>query len=312
MLSVALVGAGWHSLTHHAPALQHFCQEHPGKVRLAAVCDLEASKRDDARARFGFEQSFGDFNEMLAQLCPDAAVIVLPVPLMASATRMFLEHSIPLLIEKPLGSDIHEARSLRDIAARAPVMVSLNRRFDPGLQLALRWISQHGAVRVVHGSMLRVKRVEPQFVWSTGIHLLDTLCMIAGPLQATELDSSVPGCQPTTWRLAKLNNIDGPAVSVEIMPSCGRMEERLRLAGDGFCVDVWTGTNHPWRVEAYRGGKVELAEESPTDQPEHLRNGTYDETAAFLNSLLQNEPLPGPSVDDAMPSSELAWQLHTQ
>ena len=312
MLNVALIGAGWHSLTHHAPALQHFCQEHPGKVRLAAVCDLDASKRDDACERFGFERSFGDFNELLSQLRPDAAVVVLPVPLMASATRTFLDHSIALLIEKPLGVSIEEARSLRDATAQKPVMVSLNRRFDPGLQLALEWIAQHGPLRVVHGSMLRVKRVEPQFVWSTGIHLLDTLCMIAGPLHATYVDSSVPGRQPNIWRLARLNSADGPAVYVEIMPSCGRMEERVRLAGDSFCVDLWTGTNHPWRVEAYHEGKLALTEESPAGQPEHVRNGTYDETAAFLTALLRNKPLPGPSIDDAMPSSELAWQLHTQ
>ena len=312
MLSVALVGAGWHSLTHHAPALQQFCQEHPGKVRLAAVCDLDATKRDDACARFGFERCFGDFTEMLPQLSLDAAVVVLPVPLMASATRTFLDHSIAVLIEKPLGVDIQEARSLRDATAQARTMVSLNRRFDPGLKLALQWIRQHGPVRVVHGTMLRVKRVEPQFIWSTGIHLLDTLCVIAGPLQATGVDSSVPGRQPNIWRLAKLDSTDGPAVSVEIMPSCGRMEERVRLAGDSFCVDVWTGTNHPWRVEAYHEGKLELVEESPADQAEHLRNGTYDETVAFLNALLQNKPLPGPNIDDAMPSSELAWQLHTQ
>ena len=191
-------------------------------------------------------------------------------------------------------------------------MVSLNRRFDPGLRIALQWAARHGGIRTVHGSMLRVNRIEPEFVWSTGVHLLDLLCMIAGPLRAAETGRAVPGGQPGTWRLAGLNSAGGPAVSLEIMPSCGRMEERLRLAGNGFCVDVWTGTNHPWRVEAYREGKLELAEQAPADQPEHVRNGTHGETAAFLTALLEGSPLPSPGINEAMLGSELAWQLHSQ
>lgn len=312
MLNVALIGAGWHSLTHHAPALQQFRRDNPDTIRLAAVCDLDASKRQDALKRFGFERGFGDFNEMLTVLRPDAAVVVLPVPVMAESVRAFVDEGVPVLIEKPLGLNMGEARAMQSAATGAPVMVSLNRRFDPGLRRALQWIERHGPIHVVHGSMLRVNRVEPEFVWSTAIHLLDLLCLIAGPLRVAETGGAVSGGKPGTWRLARLTGENGPAVSLEIMPSCGRMEERLRLAGNGFCVDVWTGTNHPWRVEAYHEGELALVEESPVDQPEHLRNGTYDETSAFLNALLQNKPLPGPGIDDAMPSSELAWQLHRQ
>ena len=313
VLNIALIGAGWHSLAHHAPALHHFAQQHPGQIRLAAVCDLDSAKRADACTRFGFEQDFSDFEDMLKQFRPDAAVVVLPVPMMVAAAKAFLHHSIPLLIEKPLGTDIHQTRSLHRTIAHAPIMVSLNRRFDPGLKLALQWIDQHGSIRAVHAAMLRVHRREPEFVWSTGIHLLDTLCLIAGPLSATQVNSAVPGPQPNIWRLARLENCtEGPAVSIEIMPGCGRMEERFRFAGDNYCLDLWTGTNHPWRVQAYHNGQLQLDQQSPPDQPEHLRNGTYRETVAFLNALINQQPLPCPSIDDALPSCELAWQLHCQ
>ena len=116
-----------------------------------------------------------------------ALVAVLPIPAMASLTPQLLRYKVPLLIEKPLGRNLQEARAICDAVNKAEaadrVMVSLNRRFVPGLGLALDWARQQRPFRHVSGSMMRSRRTEPDFIWASGIHLIDTLWHVAALLR---------------------------------------------------------------------------------------------------------------------------------
>ena len=98
-------------------------------------------------------------------------------------------------------------------------------------------------------------------------------------------------------------------MSIQIMPSCGRIEEHLRFAGEGYCVDVWTGTSHPWRVAGYLDGELVLDARAPAAQPPHVRGGSGAETEAFIQAVLNGAPLPGPSVPDALASAEVAARM---
>jgi predicted dehydrogenase len=167
----------------------------------------------------------------------------------------FMRRGVPLVVEKPLGRDMKEARGLAEIARRwkAPVMVSMNRRFDPGVLAAKEWLKGKGPIRFVGGRMLRNARREKDFVWGTGVHLLDLMVAVAGPmkidfrLQASGFRysrSSKEETRPYGW-MAILSGRDGLVGMVEILPACGRTEEALVMAGEDYCVEVWTGSMHP-------------------------------------------------------------------
>lgn len=312
-IHVALIGAGSHSTGYHAPALQAFALSHPDTVRLAAVCDLDGKRAADAARRFGFEASCSNSEALFAERRIDAAIVVLPIPVMRDALSLFFNSEIPLLIEKPLGRNIAETHEIQTAAKGQPVMVSLNRRFDPGLRRALGWTQSHGPIRAVHGVMLRQQRTEADFLWSTGIHLLDSICSITGALRVGSAVTARPVDEGNVlWHHAVLTSDDGVAVTLTVQPTAGRAEERLRLCGNGYCVDVWTGSAHPWRVEAYADGTCVLEEQADPDVPGHVRNGTYAETAAFLEAVVSGRPLPAPSIADAMVSHELAARLSAE
>jgi len=307
MIRVALIGAGEHSTQLHAPALQHFQRQYPGRITVA-VCDQDAYRMQDARDRFGFEQGYTDAGELQRRFRPDAAMLIVPIAVTYPMVQQFLPDGIPLLIEKPLGENIAQARSLTKLvtASGVPAMVSLNRRFDPGFKLARTWLADQAPLRVVQGSLLRVRRSEHFFVWGTGIHLLDLICSVTGPLHlASSSAHDVRGTASNIWRLGRLESDSGPVVSVAIMPACGHMEEWVRFSGENFCLDLWTGTSHPWRVRAHLDGSCVLNEMSPPEQPEYLRGGTWDETQLFLDAVLEGTALPGPTVVDALVSSEV-------
>jgi len=306
MLNVVVLGAGPHCTTQHAPALVHFVERYPGKIRLCAICDTNADRVERARETFGFEQSFTSFEAMLDEVEVQAAFAILPHTGMLPVLEVFMARGIPLVMEKPLGADLVESQSIVDAVERhdAPVMVSLNRRFDPAILKAKAWLAQAGPIRYLRGSMLRRKRTEPIFMWGTGIHLLDAMTAVAGPLTlARESDvhrSGAYGC------VASLAGPDGLVASAEILPSSGHNEEALRMVGDDYCVDVCTGVMHHWSVRIQHAGERVLEEVCPDDEALDLRNGTYNETEAFLLALLEGRPLPAPSVHDAMVSSRVA------
>jgi len=309
MANIALLGCGWHSINHHAPALSRFCEEHPGAISVT-VCDLDESRARQCQERFRFA-GWTVSHASLLEAEFDAAVIVLPVPLLRETAEAWLGRKVPILLEKPLGNSYEEACRIADlVAGQGRVTVSLNRRFDPALNRALDWAAKQSPAQFLQGSMLRVNRTEEDFLWSTSIHLLDAMCYTAGgglkiiPGTARAVHSA-GGC----GRAALVEGESGLRGSVEILPACGRIEERIQVAGDGWHVKVWTGTSHPWRVEAYQAGQLALDEGAPPNEPEFVRNGTYRETCLFLDAVLGHRPVPRPWPEDALPGSALAQQL---
>ena len=308
MHRIALIGCGWHSENHHAPALARIQEDLRGQVEVT-VCDIDRARAEAARARHGFAAVATRQEDLLEQDYA-AAIVVLPVPLLLESARAWTSRGVPLLLEKPLGGNLDQAREIAQIAeeSRRGITVSLNRRFDPALGLALDWIRAQPPIRFIGGRMYRVERGDPDFLWSTAIHLLDAMCFAAGPLTlSSPPDKSmelIPGC----GCIADLAG-NGLVGTAEIIPVSGRIEESIRMTGAGWCVDVWTGTSHPWKVQAFRNGQLELDSRAARTEAEFLRNGTYAETKAFVSAVLAGQPVPRPWPTDALVASQLAAKL---
>ncbi len=312
MVHVALIGAGGHSSLFHQPALARVARERPDQVALVAVCDRRPERAEAARVRYGFQHACGEVSELFARWRIDAVVAVVPVPAIVELTLELLPRGIPLLIEKPLGVGLEQTRTLAAAvrAAGARVQVSLNRRFDPGVRRAMARVRETGPLRFVRGFMLRPNRREPEFIWSTGIHLIDLLRHAAGPLTLGEGQARRIGMPAAPGVTAALTGAGGLPVTLDLIPCAGRRLEGLQLIGEGFQADVHTGTGHPWRVEWTRvGSACQVVESSPGDEPEFVGNGAYHEAAEFLDAVAAGRPLPAPSPDDVLPGAELADRL---
>jgi predicted dehydrogenase len=310
MVRVALVGAGSHSSTQHAPALRMLAERHPGQVELTAVCDLVPDKAARVAEQYGFARHVQSLDE-LSGAALDGLVVVLPLPVMAQATPQFLRRRLPMVIEKPLGRNLSEAREIVAAvkASGVPVMVSLNRRFDPALRTALEWVRRERlSIRLVEGRMLRTHRAEPEFVWGTGIHLIDALCYAAGPLELQGAPQVINHGGSACGRTALLSGQKGVSVQLTILPCAGKVEESIRLVGDEFIAELKTGAAHPWSVQIWREGKLALSEAAPSNEPAFVSSGAYAEMEAFITALQMKTPLT-PSPEQALASTLIASQL---
>lgn len=128
---------------------------HPA-VEVAALCDVDATRLEAARAKHPAAKTFRDYRQMLAELSEkvDAVVVSTPDHTHAPAALAALERAKPVYCQKPLTHQVAEARTLRELAAAkgVPTQMGIQVHAAAPYRRAVR-IVQSGAlgkVREVH------------------------------------------------------------------------------------------------------------------------------------------------------------------
>ena len=80
MISLGLIGCGTHCRGNHAPALSQYAQDHPDRLRLAAVCDLDRGKAEQFASACGFGAAYADYVEMLEAEILETMYLVIDLP----------------------------------------------------------------------------------------------------------------------------------------------------------------------------------------------------------------------------------------
>lgn len=313
MIKIGIVGAGQHSKLEHGPALRQVAGERPDNVCLAAICDLNAESAADYARKFGFERSYSDMDSMLEHETLDGIAVISPVPATRAMVGKLLPLGIPLLIEKLPGSNLREAGELLDIATKCgtPHMVSFNRRFHVALTRARDWLQSRAAdrpPRFIAARMLRIKRREPSFVWSTGIHAADAVLSLAPrPMRVCSRRYLTPEgghcCQ------ARIEFETGTEATLNLAPDCGAHEETYELFGADYCVQIDTA-HHALTV--WEGGVITeswTASGIGAQSPSYLTSGVIEETRAFLDAVTSGTGF-SPTLADGIMSMQVAQAMH--
>ncbi|MFB3891781.1 MAG: Gfo/Idh/MocA family protein [Phycisphaerae bacterium] len=319
MVRLGILGAGTHSSYHHGPALRQLRQDNPHRVELAAVCDLDESKARAYAKQFGFQSAYANLDKMLGREKLDGLVLVTPLAATFEIVAKALPLGLPLMIEKPPGRTPAETADLLSLARKhaCPNIVSFNRRFDPAVELARRWVAENAQGRPVLQAiarMLRVERREAGFVADTGIHLADTvLSFMPGP---TRVESRLwkpqisqargglvsPGGESCDGRIEFQ---DGRSAVMIFAPDCGVKEETYELIGSEYCIQIDT-VRHG--VKVFDRGRLTLEWIAPADLPPHVGDGALGEAQRFLAAIEGEQPY-WPTLEDGLVSMRVAHAL---
>jgi predicted dehydrogenase len=309
MVRLGLIGCGEHAEIGHARPLARYKAAHPDEIVLAGACDKQLQRAQRFCAKYGFQSAYSDADEMLSRETLDGCIAVVPPEAISALGIHLLNRGVPCVVEKPLGSSLTEVTVLRDAAAssRTPNMVSVNRRFMPFLNRALEWSRAAGPIRYIHCTLARHSRAEPEFIWATAVHAVDTLRYIAGDLADFDARHLKAAHASAAWYTIDLDFKKGSTGRIDILPTAGVAEETYDLFCDGFRVSVTCpfGPQLGWR--AFRDG-VLIAGEIASGQPEDVLNGCFDEAAAFIHAL-SGASAPQPSIADVAPSVELCMTI---
>ena len=310
MIRIALVGCGEHSRSSHAAPLARFAATHPDEVTLVAACDLSRERAVEFCRSFGFARAYEDLDGMLELEKPDACVAIMPMEKIAEVGINLLQRRIPCVIEKPLGTSLPQIEQLARVAreTQTPHMVSVNRRFMPYLNQARSWMQQHGPLRYVRASQVRHQRCEPDFIWSTAIHVIDALRYLAGEVEKFDVTVPPAGTGGATWYVISLRFENGTTGQAEIFPTAGMVEESYELFGEGCRARVTAGSGTQRALECWEGGERTVVSHATEEEAEDLRNGAYQEVEEFVRAL-RSGSRPRPCIKDILPSARISFEI---
>ena len=310
MIRLALIGCGEHSRISHAIPLARYSAQNPNVIELSAACDLDLERANEFCREFGFSRAYSDADKMLSTERLDGCISVMPMHSIVSMAVKLMERSTPCVIEKPLGISSQEAERLALVARQTgtPQMVSVNRRFMPYLNEGKLWASAVGPIQYVRATQIRDARNEPDFIWSTAIHVLDALRYLAGEVVSFETDVHRQPELSALWYGISLRFENGTRGRLEVLPTAGIVEESYELFGESFRVQVVAGSGPQRSLRCWRDGRLEVERISSEAEPEDLRNGGYEEVVEFVRALKTGTP-PRPSVEDILPSARICFAI---
>jgi myo-inositol 2-dehydrogenase/D-chiro-inositol 1-dehydrogenase len=309
MIRLGLIGCGEHAEIGHAVSLAGYKTAHPDEIELAAACDVRKERAQYFCQKYGFAAAFSSADEMLSATKLDGCIAVMPPEKISEVGIMLLQQQIPCVVEKPLGNSLPNVLHLLNAAreTQTPNMVSVNRRFMPFLNCALEWVRSVGPLRYVRGTMTRHARTEPEFIWTTAVHAVDTLRYIAGnTTQASVCTMKVSNA--ADWHAIDLrfeNDIHG---HIDVLPTSGVLEETYELYGEGFRATVTSPFGRERCVRCLRDNQLVMEKIAGADISEDVLHGFYDEAAEFIRALRSKE-MPSPSIEEVFPSVELCWKM---
>jgi predicted dehydrogenase len=169
-------------------------------------------------------------------------------------------------------------------------------------------MQQRGPLRYVKASQIRHQRSEPDFIWSTAIHVIDALRYIAGDVEKFDVTVPRAGTTNATWYVISLGFESGTTGQVEILPTAGMIEESYELFGEGCRARVTAGSGTQRSLECWEDGRQVIARHANEEEPEDLRNGSYQEVEEFVRAL-RTGTRPQPSIDDILPSARISFEI---
>jgi predicted dehydrogenase len=157
---IVIIGAGGIVRDAHLPAYRI------AGLPVHGICDLDQSRAQALAAQHGIAHVYRDSPEAFRNAPPDAVFdLATPpdaiLPVLADAPQ-----SAVVLIQKPMGRNLDEARVIRDLCRRKMLIAAINfqLRFAPAMMKARRLIKA-GAIGQVHDMEIRVSVFMPWHMW---------------------------------------------------------------------------------------------------------------------------------------------------
>lgn len=195
---IALVGVGLIG-RHHLELIQA-----SPRAELAAIVDPDPTAM--ALGRAAGVPCYADIADMLASMHPDGVIVATPSVLHRTQAEACLVAGVPVLVEKPVTTDVGEGERLAELAERTSiaVLVGHHRRHSPRMAVARQMIHEGRLGRLVAVTATTMFSKPPEYFaaapWRTEpgggpilinlIHDVDALRMLAGDVSSVQAVSS--------------------------------------------------------------------------------------------------------------------------
>jgi predicted dehydrogenase len=182
-IKIGVIGLGSIAQLVHLPNLIKL-----DNAEIVAVAEIKKNRLNTIADKFGINQRFSDYREMLTNTELDAVIIATPTNSHKDIAIDCLNADKDVLVEKPLARTFAEAKAVVDVARKnkRKLMVGMNLRYRPDTMLLRSIVSSGEIGEPFYAKCGWVRRQSSEEKWFTkkeeagggviidlGIHLLD-------------------------------------------------------------------------------------------------------------------------------------------
>ena len=226
-IRLAFVGSGNWARKYHFPALAWLREREAGLV-LRGIHSLDAPTAQSVADEYAFQRVYPSLDDLLADESINAyAVAVTPSALSGVMARL-MTRPLPIFSEKPPGISAADATALAKLIT-VPNVVAFNRRFIPLNNQFKALVDETPDIYYLEGHFFRHNRQDPAFALETGIHWINFIEYICGPIARVETERFAHPTTATWVWLARLVFASGLRGLLKIFPCTGAQGERLEI-----------------------------------------------------------------------------------
>jgi predicted dehydrogenase len=281
---LAVLGTGEWTRRFHLPAMAALRSE--GAVEVAGLWNRTVATAEAAAREFGVASVYPTLDAALADPAVDGFVILVHSAVAAAVALRVAERGLPILIEKPPGTSYAEATMLAERIV-VPNVVGFNRRFMPLARKFQTIVSGIEKPFFAECHFYRHDRRYPRFVLETGIHGVNYLEQVCGPIASISVDRRTVGGEGGYAWVCPVVFESGMSGLFKFFPCSGSSVERYEVHGherSAFfdCPAAYT-SDQPGRIVVHECGQVatQIVDED-TGMGELSTSGILDEYRDYL------------------------------
>ncbi len=295
-IHIAVLGAGEWTCARHLPALQSLTggagRAAGFELQIVGIWNRTAARATQAARSFGIPRVYGSLDEVVDDRRLDCFCVLVHASALPGIVDRLMVSRLPIFCEKPPGAS--HAESLRLAAlVDVPNVVAFNRRYMPIGRRFREMVGEVPNAYFAECHFYRNARVIEHFVLSTGVHGINFLEFLLGPIRNVDtqtLGDPAGGPPPRVCRVLFDSGVRGV---LKFFPSCGSSVERYEVHGKDTSlylhVPMAYTTDHPGRIVVHRGGRAERVIDD--DSPDVLTaEGFIDEYMDFFRAVATGSP----------------------
>lgn len=317
-IRILMIGAGAMANSVHYPSLASF-----EDVEIAAICELDIGRLHTTADRYGVERRFvcqtlDDYKTAVTEVNPDAVYAIGHPNIMYPVWKWCLENGRNLYVEKPMGTSVHQARSLAWLAEKygSITQVSFQRRSCPMVMELRDACLKRGPI--TH-AICEFYKCAPEpyleardHMMDDGVHAIDTLRWMCGGKVVEVQSVTRRVATPDLNFLSALLQFDNGATGVLLNSwTSGRRTFRVQMHAPGICAEA----EHEGKGVIYSDGDTKGVwydtREVASSQDFHVYGGFRAKNREFIDAIKTGRQ-PGSCFADAVHTMEVAETIIAQ
>ncbi|MBI4979114.1 MAG: Gfo/Idh/MocA family oxidoreductase [Spirochaetes bacterium] len=288
-IRLAVVGAGPFARKYHYPAIEYLRRKrgHGFTIAVKGIWNRERPDAETLAARYRIPGIYGSLDELIDD--PDIngiVVLVNPKATHEVITHIASRRDIPVFTEKPPGISFVLATELA-AAVKAPNVVAFNRRYDTLYNEYKRIVDSMNGVSFVECQFFRYNRNESGFVLTTGVHAVNYLEYLFGPIAQAQTERWENGGS-FSWT-AQLRFTSGLRGSIAFFPCSGSVIERFAVHSADTSAYLNGGQYHtmdrPGSIVIHRAGKADRVITGKSEPTNIIHAGFIAEYLEFFSAI---------------------------